>query len=360
MRRANWRRLSAGTLATAIALTLASPSTSQTCTTPNLTVFATGLTNPRHIRFGPDGLLHVTEAGIGGSQLATCEPVDNAFTVVHPYMAGFTGRISRILPDGTRQTVIEALPSSRDGYDDAFGPTDVAWIGGTMYVLIQGGGCSRGLPNDPAGIIRVNDDGSYAYVADISTFIRQNPPVVEPLCGPSGDCEPDGVPHTMLAHGNRLYVVETNHNSILRVDPTTGAITRLYDLSVQDPAPITMIRKGKDFYLGDFDGLIQTFDHKLGPVSTIDEGYGGIVDLTIVSNRIHVLETSSAATPFAPNSGSVIRRDKDGGRTVIACELNFPVGMAKSPDGSALFVSTVGYGQGAVEGLGEIVRIALH
>jgi hypothetical protein len=28
--------------------------------------FATGLTNPRHIRFGPDGMLYVAEAGIGG------------------------------------------------------------------------------------------------------------------------------------------------------------------------------------------------------------------------------------------------------------------------------------------------------
>ena len=78
--------------------------------------FATGLTNPRHIRFGPDGMLYVAEAGIGGDQPATtCPPVDNMFTQDGPYLAGFSGRISRIRPDGSRETLADRLPSSHDG-----------------------------------------------------------------------------------------------------------------------------------------------------------------------------------------------------------------------------------------------------
>jgi DNA-binding beta-propeller fold protein YncE len=341
------------------------PAESQESTKPTAQVFATGLTNPRHIRFGPDRRLYVAEAGIGPAigdkpLLATCKPVDSAFTVNHPYFAGYTGRVSRIMPNGVRQTVAAGLPSARDGFEDALGPTDMAWIGDTMYVLIEGGGCSRGLPDDPAGIIRLRPDGSYTYVADISAFIRANPVKFKPLCGPQGDCEPNGVPHSLLAIRRLLYVVDTNHNSILQIDPQTGAITRLYDLSKQDPAPITLIRSGKDFYLGGFDGLIQTFDREFGPVSTFDKGYGGIVDLASIRQRLYILETSSAETPFAPDDGSVIRRNKDGSRSVIVSGLNFPVGMAVSPGGGALFVSTNGYGMGAVEGLGEIVRIALH
>lgn len=38
----------------------------QTCSTPNWTVFATGLTNPRNIRIGPKGDIYVAEAGVGG------------------------------------------------------------------------------------------------------------------------------------------------------------------------------------------------------------------------------------------------------------------------------------------------------
>jgi DNA-binding beta-propeller fold protein YncE len=339
--------------------------------TPEILPFATGLTNPRHIRFGPDGLLYVAEAGTGGDMLPPdteeCPAVDSLFTTppLHGYMAGFSGRISRILPDGTRETVADSLPSARDGFEDALGPTDIAWIESTLYALIEGGGCSRGLPDHPAGVIRIDPDGSYGYVADISAFIRANPAKVEPLCGPQGDCEPDGVPHTMIAVGHTLYVVETNHNSILRIDPESGEITRIRDLSVQDPAPISMVRQGKDFYLGSFDGLVQKFQSRFGPVKTIEAGFGGIVDLTFIKGWLYVLETSSPETPFAPHDGSVFRIEQDGRRTVIASKLHFPVGLAPHPAGDALYVSTVGYGQGLVdgqppEGQGQIVRIELE
>jgi hypothetical protein len=328
------------------------------CTNPNWTEFATGLTNPRSLRFGPDGHLYVAEAGIGGDRLQTCDWPGNMFTVPGPYQGGFTARISRILPDGTRQTVAEGLPSFHDGFGDALGASDIAWIGGRMYALIEGGGCTRGLPDHPAGIVRIHDDGSFTYVADITAFVRANPVANEPLCGPEGDCEPDGVPHTMLAYRNKLYVVETNHNSVLRVDPRTGAIERLYDLSVQDPAPIVLLRRGGHFLLGGFDGLIQSFDRDFGPIETFDEGYGPIVEMTFAGGRIHVLETFAPDTPWTPGTGRVIRRNRNGSRSTIACALDFPIGMARK--GGELFVSTVSYGQGPVAGLGKIVRIPLR
>ena len=199
--------------AIAMMLTAGAPlATAQECTDPNWTVFATGLTNPRNIRFGPDGLLYVAEAGIGGNQLATCEPVNNMFS---PYMAGHTARISRILRNGTRETVADGLPSARDGFGDALGVTDIAWIGRKMYALIEGGGCSRGLPNDPAGVVRINQDGSYTYVADISAFVRANPVANEPQCGPTGDCEPDGVPHSLL--DRKSTRLNSSHESTSRM-----------------------------------------------------------------------------------------------------------------------------------------------
>jgi hypothetical protein len=322
-------------------------------------VFATGLTNPRHIRFGPDGLLDVAEAGIGGDLLATCVFEGNMFTEAGPYMGGYSGRISRIRRNGTRETVAAGLPSFHDGFGDGFGPTDVAWLDGKLYALIEGGGCTRGLPNDPAGIVRINRDGSHTYVADITAFIRANPVAQEPQCGPEGDCEPDGVPHSLLAHGKHLFVVEANHNSIFRINPRTGEIIRLYDLSIMDPAPIILIRHGKDFLLGCFDGLILGFDHRFGPVQQLDEGYSPIVEMSSVGNHLYILQTFSADTPWTPHTGSVVRRNKNGSRSTMVSGLNFPIGMAERGH-HELYISTGSYGQGAVEGLGQIVRVDLR
>jgi hypothetical protein len=329
----------------------------QECENPNWTVFATGLTNPRHMRFGPDGHLYVAEAGIGGDRPQTCDWPGNMFTVPGPYLGGFTARISRILRDGTRETVADGLPSFHDGFGDSLGVSDIAWIGRKMYALVEGGGCTRGLPDHPAGVVRIREDGSYDYVADITAFIRAHPVANEPTCGPTGDCEPDGVPHSMLAHDDKLYVVETNHNSVLRVNPRTGSVTRIYDLSIQDPAPIILMRRHRRFFLGGFDGLIQTFDRRFGPVRTFDQGYGPIVEMTSFRDRIHVLETFALETPWTPGTGRVVRRNKDGSRSLIACALDFPIGMARK--GHELFISTVSYGQGPVEGLGQIVQVKL-
>jgi hypothetical protein len=50
-----------------------------------------------------------------------------------------------VLADGTKQTVADKLPSMTDAYGGNYGPTDVAFIGSTLYVLIELGGCSHAM-----------------------------------------------------------------------------------------------------------------------------------------------------------------------------------------------------------------------
>ncbi len=333
----------------------------------DLFVFASGLNNPRGLKFGPDGYLYVAEGGIGGTN-STVGKCDQVPAPVGPYTGSKTGaRISKISPDGERTTVADNLPSSQTtaptgGFVSGVG--DIAFLGDTLYAVLAGAGCSHGVPDVPNAVIRVNPDGSTTQVADLGAFLKANP-VKSP---DAEDFEPDGTWYGMVAFGSNLYAVEPNHGEVDKIT-RDGQISRVIDISASQGhvIPSAMEFYAGNFYVGTLAGFPATKGaakvYKItrnGEISTFADGLTTVLGVAFDDqDRLYVLETSGPATnpgpPVVPGTGRVVRVTSSGLET-IASGLTFPTAMAFGPDGK-LYVSNFGYG--LPPGKGEIVRISV-
>ena len=335
---------------------------------PSVTTYAAGFTNPRGLTFGPDGNLYVAEAGVGGGQTPadidpSCPVNVNIFS---PFTAGYSGRVLRVLADGTTETVADGLPSVTDATGVSFGPTDLAFIGGELYVLIELGGCSHALPEDLPAILRVNPDGSTDNVANLNAWLADNPPFFIKDTNPATtDLEPGGVFHSMFAAGRYLYVVETNRGMLLRVDPRRRVIEKLYDMSIDEAEhnPIVMTRRGKDFFVGTFgeDGgpaELALFDKGFTDYALPFQSLNPIVGLAWHGNRLYAVEIFPYDNPWTSDTANLVTFDPRTGerREVLTGFASLPNGLVKGPDG-ALYTSNQGVSFSGTGGDGSVLRI---
>ncbi len=331
--------------------------------TDTFTVFATGLNNPRGLKFGPDGDLYVAEGGLGGNDTTTGE-CTQVIPPIGPYKGGMTGRISRISPDGTVSTVIDGLPSDQTSDSSGAlvsGVADVEFVGNTPYALLAGAGCSHGVSSVPNGIIRVNSDGTWSLVANLSAW-QQAHPVARPE---PDDFEPDGTWYSMINVRGDLYAVEPNHGEMVRVS-TSGNISRIIDFSASYGHIVpTAVAYHGNFFVGNLhpfpivDGSSSLYKVTPSGQSMVwATGFTTILGVAIdQQRRIYVLENTTG-NPFpTPGTGKIVRLDNSGAKVDIVTHLSLPTAMTFGPDGK-LYVSNVGFGP-PVAGAGQIVRVSV-
>jgi hypothetical protein len=330
----------------------------------NVSVFASGFNNPRGLTFGPDDNLYVAEGGAGGtmSTRGTCKQV---VAPVGPYRGGFTGRISKITPDGTVTTVADHLPSDQTSAGSGklvSGVAAVAFIGHTLYALLAGAGCSHGLAGTNNGVLRVNSDGSTTMVANLSRF-QKNHPVANPE---PDDFEPDGTWYSMVEAYDILFAVEPNHGELDAIWPGEY-IHRIVDISgIQGHiVPTALAFHGGNFFVGNLDTFpIKDGSSKImkitpsGALSTVYIGFSDILGLAFdAKGRLYVLENTTG-NPFpTPNTGKILRVNGKNDYKEIATGLSLPTAMTFGPDGN-LYVSNLGFGP-PPGGAGQVLKITV-
>ena len=319
-------------------------------------IVASGLTNPRGMTWGADGTLFVALAGVGGNNPATEDAPTTA--AIGPFMGGPTGAVVQIGPDGCPVGLATGLPSTMAAMGDVLGAEDVAILGDQLYAAVDGGGPVHGNADAPSGVYRILADGATELVADLSTWVRENPVAEVP-----GDYDPDAAGYSIVADeaSGLLWVGDPNSGQVLSVTPD-GVVARVADLSAGHPVPthLTLDPEG-GVYVGTLtvvpftDGTAKVMHVAAdGTVEDVWTGLTTVVDVAVgADGTLYALEMSTgnlAEPPFLmPGTGRVVHQTGPDTLEAVVEGLMFPIALDVGPDG-AFYVSSPAIGANGGQG----------
>jgi len=264
----------------------------------------TGLQGGSGSTIGPDGALYVTE---------------NA-----------AGRITRVDPEtGATTTYASGLPKLIPAVGFG-GPVDIAFLGRTAYVLVTLVGPDVG-GSDVVGLYRVDGPDSFTVVADIGAFSIANPPETDFFV-------PSGVQYALQTYRGGFLVTDGHHNRVLRVT-RDGEISELRAFANIVPTGLEV--RGRTIYMAEAgpvphlpeNGKVVAFRPKSTSVREVASGSPLLVDVEFGrGHRLYALSQGVGSggpegAPALPNTGALVRVNKDGTLSVVIDALNQPTSL---------------------------------
>lgn len=220
------------------------------------------------------------------------------------------------IENGCPVAVATGLSSAEAAIGEVLGADDVAFLGGELYVGVDGGGAVHGNPDQPSGVYRVDQDGTFEVVADLSAWVRANP-----VTERSGDYDPDAGAYLLVTDDDAglLWIVEPNSGQILTAT-SDGTVTRVANLSAGHlvPSALALAPEG-GVYVGNLTALSYTDGTAkvihVAPDGTETDVWTGlttVIDIAVgPDGTLYASELSTdnlEEPPFmVPGSGRVVR-----------------------------------------------------
>jgi len=275
----------------------------------------TGLQGGLGSTIGPDKALYVTETA--------------------------AGKITRVDPTtGATTTYASGLPKSIIGLGGAM---DIAFLGGTAYVLVTLVGPDVG-GSDIDGIYRVDGPHSFTVVADIGQFAINNPPAT-PFDVPSG------LQYALEPYRGGFLVTDGHHNRVYRVT-LDGKITEL--IGFGDIVPTGLAVRGNTIYMTEAgpvphlpeNGKVVSFGPKSATATEVASGSPLLVDVEFGRGRtLYALSQGVGSggppgSPALPDTGALVKVNGDGTFSVVTDGLDRPTSLEFI--GTTAYVVTLG------------------
>lgn len=289
----------------------------QTQEAPTIRRLVTGLTGSYGSTIGPDGALYVTVT-----------------------LDGSIRRVDR--ETGAVTTFATGLPIPRKP-EDGVGVVDVAFVGRTAYALVTLVGPDYG-GNSPVGIYRVDGPNTSSLFANIGAFSLAHPPKPKFFV-------PTGVQQALLPFRGGFLVTDAHHNRVLQITQA-GEVSEL--IAFENIVPTGLAVSGNTVYVAEAGpiphlpetGKVVSFHPGDGAATQVAAGARLLVDLKFGRGQsLFALAQgfwagAEAGTPANPNTGSLVRAERDGTFTVMASPLDRPTSMEIV--GTTAYVVTLG------------------